>query len=117
MHYYSLSRTFTTMNTKKISKHDFVPLSQLVESKVKKEHFKTAYTEEVNRLNLAYEIKVLRQKKRMTQKQVAEKAAMPQSVIARIESGTHSVSLTTLSKIANVFNKEIGLVESAQHRR
>ncbi|OGM93358.1 hypothetical protein A2333_02885 [Candidatus Wolfebacteria bacterium RIFOXYB2_FULL_49_7] len=96
---------------------DFVSLSKLIEKKSKKEHFKTSFSEEISRLNLAHEIKALRQQKKLTQKQVAEKADMPQSVIARIESGTHSVSITTLSKIARVFNKEVGLVESAQHRR
>jgi len=105
------------MNIKKQEIGDFVSLSKLIEKKSKKERFKASFSEEISRLNLAHEIKALRQQKKLTQKQVAEKADMPQSVIARIESGTHSVSLTTLSKIASVFNKEVGLVESAQHRR
>ena len=41
--------------------------------------------------------------------EVAIKADMPQSVIARIESGTHSFSISTLHKIAGVFDKHISL--------
>ncbi len=47
--------------------------------------------------------------KKLTQKDVAEKADMPQSVIARVESGKHSPSLYTLERIANVLDKEVQL--------
>ncbi len=53
----------------------------------------------------------------MTQAEVAQKTDMPQSVIARIESGTHSFSIATLHKIARVFNKHVGLVGQAQNRQ
>lgn len=72
--------------------------------------FQSTYNEELARLRLANQIKNIRLKRKLTQKDVAERAAMPQSVIARIESGAHSFSIGTLSRIAKVFNKELELV-------
>ncbi len=46
----------------------------------------------------------------MTQQRVAKKAKMPQSVIARIESGSRGLSIGTLQKIALVFDREVGFV-------
>ncbi len=102
---------------KKITKKDFISLSAIIARRSKSERFRSAFSEEDARLKLAAELKVLRKEKRMTQEEVAAKAEMPQSVIARIESGTHSFSLTTLHRIAEVFNKEIGFVEHTQNRR
>lgn len=76
----------------------------------KSKAFIEAYNEELVRLNLVGEIKKLRLSKKLTQKSLAQKARMPQSVIARIESGEHSFSLGTLSRIAKVFKKEVQLV-------
>ena len=72
--------------------------------------FRKAYYEEVARLQLARQISTARKEKKMTQKAVAEKANMPQSVIARIESGTHSVSMDTVGRIAHALGKKIQLV-------
>jgi len=69
-----------------------------------------AYKEEVTRLNLVRQIRELRLAKKLTQKAVAKRANMPQSVVARLESGEHSFSLDTLQRIAYVFNKEVHLV-------
>ena len=75
----------------------------------KSQVFQDAYNEEIVRLRLSHQIKKFRLKKNLTQKDVAIQAQMPQSVIARIESGTHSFSLGTLNRIAKVFNKEVEL--------
>ena len=72
--------------------------------------FQAAYKEEMTRLNMVRRIRELRLAKRLTQKALAKKADMPQSVIARLESGEHSFSLGTLSRIAQVFDKEVELV-------
>jgi len=72
--------------------------------------FQESYNEESVRLSIANQIREMRHKQKLTQKAVAEKANMPQSVIARIESGTHSYSLGTLQRIAYAFKKEIRLV-------
>jgi len=87
--------------------HDF---DDILKEDLKSKTFREAYNEELVRLNLVGEIKKLRLQKKLTQQSLAQKAQMPQSVIARIESGEHSFSLGTLSRIAKVFNKEIKLV-------
>jgi transcriptional regulator with XRE-family HTH domain len=46
----------------------------------------------------------------MTQALVAQKAGMPQSVIARIESGNHSMSFDTLVKVAHALGKKVKIV-------
>lgn len=104
--------------TKEITKkYQFTPLNNIIAKKLKDEQFRKSFSEETNRLQLAHEIKTLRQKRKMTQEEVAAKAEMPQSVVARLESGTHSFSITTLHKIARVFDKQISLVEHTQNRR
>lgn len=75
----------------------------------KSKEFVKAIEEERIKLRLAKQIKDLREKSKMSQTQLSEKINMPQSVIARIESGRHSVSLSTLSKIAIGLGKEIVL--------
>ena len=72
--------------------------------------FIKSYNEEAMRLNLVMEIKRVRKEKGMTQLAVAKKAKMPQSVIARIESGQHSISLDTLNRIAHALGKRVQLV-------
>lgn len=95
----------------------FIPFSRVLHKKLKKGKFREEFHEELHRLKLAHEIRALRQKKRLTQKQVALKAQMPQSVVARLESGEHGFSLTTLDRIAKIFRKEVGLVEQTSNRR
>ena len=102
---------------KQTKKYNFTPLDKIIVKKLKSERFRKSFSQEMARLQLAHEIKTLRQKRKMTQKEVAEKADMPQSVIARIESGSHGLSIVTLNKIAQVFHKKIGLVEQAGNRR
>lgn len=75
----------------------------------KSQVFQDSYNEELVRLRLSSQIKKIRLAKHLTQKDLAGKAQMSQSVIARIESGTHSFSLGTLNRIAKVFNKEVEL--------
>ena len=76
----------------------------------KSKGYKKAYEEEVARLKLAYTIRKSREAKKLTQAAVARKVDMPQSVIARLESGTHSVSVDTLSRVAHALGKQIELV-------
>ncbi|OGY98058.1 MAG: hypothetical protein A2855_00955 [Candidatus Liptonbacteria bacterium RIFCSPHIGHO2_01_FULL_57_28] len=95
----------------------FIPFSTFIEEQCKKPGFKKAYLQEIASVNIAFDLKRLRAKKRMTQKQVAAKADMPQSVIARMESGMHSFSVTTLQKVATVFDKQVGLVKQSRKRR
>ncbi|MDP3645859.1 MAG: helix-turn-helix transcriptional regulator [bacterium] len=94
-------------NSKKISWYSY---DQVFGKASKNKEFKGGYGKEMARIKLAKQIKGIRIEKRLTQQTVAEKADMPQSVIARLESGEHSISLDTLSRIAQVLGKEIELV-------
>ncbi len=76
----------------------------------KSKTFQKEYNEEIIRLRLASEVKNLRTKQGLTQQTLAKRAKMPQSVIARLESGNHSISLGTLNRIAQVFGKKVQLV-------
>ena len=93
--------------SEKIEWHSF---EQIFKGVQKKKEFKNSYDMELSRLRLARQIRELRTRKKLTQKVVAEKAGMPQSVIARVESGAQGVSLDTLGKIAHAFGKRVQLV-------
>lgn len=82
----------------------------LLNKSLKSETFKNEFNEELFRLKIASEIKNLRTKKKLTQEKFAEKANMPQSVVARIESGKHSISLITLNRVAHALGKHVQLV-------
>lgn len=69
--------------------------------------FKRGYQEESNRIALAVKIRQLREERKLTQLAVAREASMPQSVIARIESGEHSVSVDTLARVAHALGKKV----------
>ena len=72
--------------------------------------FKEGYREETQRIKLARKIREIRVEKKLTQEAVAQRANMPQSVIARLESGEHSISLDTLNKVATALGKHVELV-------
>ena len=76
----------------------------------KKKEFRKAYDEEIIRLRLARQIRAIRTDSRMTQLVVAQRSGMPQSVIARIESGDRGISVDTLGRIAHTLGKEVQLV-------
>ncbi len=76
----------------------------------KSKEFKRAYAEEMARLHLAQRVRETRVAQKMTQAAVAQKINMPQSVIARLESGSHSVSVDTLSRVAHALGKQIELI-------
>lgn len=58
-------------------------------------------------LDIAIRIAETRKKKRLTQVQLAKKVKMPQSQIARIESGSHNVTLGTLHKVASALDLKV----------
>lgn len=85
-------------------------LEQVLKKQFKSPKFKEAYNEELFRLKIASEIKSLRLQKKLTQENFAKKAQMPQSVVARIESGKHSISLGTLNRVAQALGKKVQLI-------
>jgi DNA-binding XRE family transcriptional regulator len=81
----------------------------ILKEELKSPKFRKAYEEELARLYLVREIRETRKAKKLTQKDMAKKTDMPQSVIARIESGRHAFSFSTLYRIAAVFGKKVVL--------
>jgi DNA-binding XRE family transcriptional regulator len=56
---------------------------------------------------LAYRFKELRQKKHMTQSQLAEKLGMEKGQISKIENGKFNLTLSTINKIAAALGAKI----------
>jgi len=84
----------------------------VVKESMKSPEFRREYTQALQRIKLAKQLYDIRKAKRMTQKSVADKASMPQSVIARLESGEHSASIATLGKVASALGKQIALIDA-----
>ena len=72
--------------------------------------FKAAYDALEPEYKLANALIKARISKNMTQNEVAEKAGISRTVIARLESGTTNPTLSTVSRVANVLGKRVELV-------
>ncbi|MBU0694522.1 MAG: helix-turn-helix transcriptional regulator [Candidatus Omnitrophica bacterium] len=59
------------------------------------------------RMKLAQQIRDIRVKLGYTQKDIAKKLGVIQQYISKIESGHENVSIDTLTRIANVFDKKL----------
>lgn len=88
----------------------FYSTERVFKNSMKDKEFREAYEKETARLDLVRQFRELRKKKRLTQKALADKASMPQSVIARFEAGDYRVSLNTLARMAHAIGKRIALV-------
>jgi len=95
---------------KKIAGHKVYTFDEVLKKLTRQKGFKEGYQKEVARLNMIHQIKQARLSKKMTQEKLAKKADMPQSVIARIESGKRGLSFSTISRIASALGKKIELV-------
>ncbi|HZU74249.1 MAG TPA: helix-turn-helix transcriptional regulator [Acidimicrobiales bacterium] len=58
---------------------------------------------------MAFEIRALREKKGLSQRELAERIGTTQSAIARLEAGTNSPSLVTLERVAGALGAEVSL--------
>lgn len=104
--------TTITSKLKKTVAHEapkWHSFDDVFKSSQKSHAFKQSYNEEVSRLQIAKQVRALRSAKRLTQKVVAERAGMPQSVVARVESGERGITLDTLGRIASALGKEVQL--------
>ena len=88
----------------------FLHGGDLLKRDLKNPIFRKAYEEARARRLLQSQLRKARIGKRMTQKKVAERADMPQSVIARIENGEKSFTFETLFHVAKAVGKEVQLV-------
>lgn len=72
--------------------------------------FKQGYDALEPEYRLANELIKARTRQKMTQTDVAKKAGVSRTVIARLESGTTNPTLATVSRVASVLGKELKLV-------
>ncbi|MBU2574738.1 MAG: helix-turn-helix transcriptional regulator [Elusimicrobia bacterium] len=66
-----------------------------------------AYKNELSRLLVSHQIAVLRERSHMTQAELARRLHTKQQVISRMEQDRYKPSLTTLEKVARIFNKKL----------
>ena len=63
---------------------------------------------------MQYKIKMMREKKKMTQEALSEKAGVSRAIISRLESGAEVVTTTeTLLKIANALGCRVSEIFSS----
>jgi len=84
-------------------------VDQVFKNISKKTVFQNAYRIETERIKIARDLRDARLEKNLTQAMVAKRANMPQSVIARLESGNHGASVDTLNRVANAVGKRLKL--------
>ncbi len=70
----------------------------------KDKEYQRYYKEAGDLLDIALQISKTRKKKSITQVQLAKKTGMPQSQIARIESGNHNITIGTLNRVATALD-------------
>ncbi|EFD88195.1 helix-turn-helix domain-containing protein [Oenococcus oeni] len=73
------------------------------------QEFADEYDQEDIRLKLAVMISQKRREANLSQAQLAEKASLPQSTVARIELGDNYPSSKTLQAIAKALNKKLSV--------
>lgn len=73
----------------------------------KNKEYKKLLKEERELLDIALQISETRKRKNITQVQLAKRTGMPQSQIARIESGNHNVTIGTLNRVASALDLRV----------
>lgn len=81
-------------------------VNELFAEDMKNPKYVNEYNAEMNRLASAVAIRKERESYGWTQEQLAKEAGVPQSTVARIESGANT-SMDTISKIATAFGKSL----------
>lgn len=82
-----------------------------VRNRLKEQGIKIRVTRKVQvppeRMKLAKQIRDIRMKRGYTQQDIARKLGVIQQYVSKIESGHENISIDTLKRIANVFNKKL----------
>jgi DNA-binding XRE family transcriptional regulator len=92
---------------KKYKKIIYPSFKRYLAQEMKNEAFREAYEKESKKLEIAYQILLLRKKKKMSQAALAKKIGTKQSNVARMEAGEQNFGIDMLQKIAQVFNKDL----------
>lgn len=71
--------------------------------------FSKKVEQELSNLKIGEEIRILRLSEGMTQAELALRMSTTKSAISRLENHSESVRLSTLEKVAEIFNKKISV--------
>ena len=104
---YTKNNKKSSVNKLKINKTKWNTSEKVFGRAKKTAVFKSVYNEERLRLALAKRIRDIRIRKGLTQKMVAKRAYITQSVVARLEKGENSMSVYTLGRVVNALDKKI----------
>ena len=69
--------------------------------------FKSLVEDELENLKIGEEIRQLRLSSGMTQEELAKQMSTTKSAISRLENHSESVRLSTIEKVAKIFNKKV----------
>ena len=83
-----------------------ITLDDILKNEFQDETFKQTFEAEKNKLASALAVMKAREAAGLSQRQLAKEAHLPQSTIARIESG-HNTSIETMVKIAQALGKSL----------
>lgn len=89
--------------------NNFTTLDDVLKEKLKNHKVKEAYDYEDFFSQTAIEIVHLREKNKMSQKDLAELMHTTQQTISRIERAEENITLKTLNKFAKIFQKKVQL--------
>lgn len=88
-----------------------IKIDDLLKSELQDPEFKQGYELESSKLESAFALMKAREQAGLTQVQLAQRANVPQSTIARIERGDNT-SIDTMSKIAFALGKKLNVTFS-----
>jgi ribosome-binding protein aMBF1 (putative translation factor) len=77
---------------------------------LKNKNLKKYFDKYGKQLEISYKISQLRRKKKISQKELAEKIGTTQSNVARMESGRQNFTVNFLSEIAAVLGSELKII-------
>lgn len=93
------------MNKKKIIKAtDF---EDVLKDHLKDPEFKRYFDEFGKQLEISYQMLQMRKKAKISQAKLAKKIGTTQSNVARMEAGNQNFTVSMLTRIANVFGKDL----------
>lgn len=85
-------------------------IDQYIKKRSQKEpKFADSFNQKSQKLQIAVEVRNLRDNLGMTQREFAKLVHKPQSTIARIETGKMSPSIKTLDEIAEATNRQLAI--------
>lgn len=82
-------------------------LTERLSKELKDPHFREAFEAHYLEALVAEKLHDLREKKHLTQKELASKAHMQQNAVSRIEKGENSLTLRTVQKVAAALGYEV----------